>query len=160
MLSINQLLSNPEILKDVQIMIVDNDRDCRDLYAVLFEAFNAKVKVAASIKEALTLLDWIIPDILVCEMNFFGESVYPLIERLRHLEKNNSRAIPIVVNSTVCPTILAQKLTVNVEAYLLKPIDVCHLVNEVWTLVMLSKIPYPIKRNLTQKVAKDFVLMS
>lgn len=136
----NELLLSSEILKDVQILVVDNDRDSGNLYAFLLESYGAKVTTIGSVKDALNFLDSWTPTLLICEIRFLHESVYPLIQRIRHLALNAGRVIPILVTSTYATTSFAQHLTVQIEAYLLKPIDIDYFVNEVWCLTFLSSI--------------------
>ncbi|GEM_PF-3865044 len=71
------------ILQDVKILVVDNDVDNRYLYSVSLQELAANVTTTGSIKKALDLLDWLVPDILVSEIKFPGESVDPLMQRLK-----------------------------------------------------------------------------
>jgi CheY-like chemotaxis protein len=130
----NELLPNSEFLKELQILVVDNDRDSRELYTVLLESYGAKVITISSIKDALDLLKWCIPAILICEIRFLGESVYPLIQQVRYLAFTSGRTIPILATSTCSLTSLTQQFQVKVEAYLLKPFDLDYFVAQVWKL--------------------------
>ncbi|MBD2179905.1 response regulator [Planktothrix sp. FACHB-1355] len=131
------------ILKDVQILVVDNDYDSRYLYSILLEELGAKVTSASSIEQALSLLDWLVPDMMISEINFKGERVDPLMQRLKYLAIANGKSIPILVTST-CPTkSLDQYMQVGVEAYLLKPIYPDDLVFNIWSLLLQVKISHP-----------------
>ncbi|MBD2465257.1 response regulator [Oscillatoria sp. FACHB-1407] len=134
---------NPKMLKEVQILLVDNDCDTQDLYTFLLEDQGAKVTTSTSIQDALDVLDGYIPNLMICEMRFLGESVLPLIQRVRSLAVGTGRSIPILVISTCDPIHLAQQLTVKVEAYLLKPIDLEAFLNQVRNLERLPKTIYP-----------------
>ena len=136
----NDLFPNLDILQDVQILVVDNDVDSRDLCLLLFESYGAKVKTIGSIKDALALLNGFVPDILICEVRFLNESVYPLIEHIRHIARSSGRAIPILVTSTCGLKSLSQYLTIKVEAYLIKPIDIDSFVDQVWHLMLPSNV--------------------
>ena len=132
----NSFLPNSGILRDVQILLVDNDRDSRALYAFLLESYGAKVTTIGSVKDALDLLTWQIPAILICDMRFLGETVDPLIRRVRELALSSSKAIPILATST-CPLMnLAEKLRLEIDSHLRKPIDIDCLVSEVWKLML------------------------
>jgi DNA-binding response OmpR family regulator len=133
----NQLVLDSEILRGVHILVVDNNLDSGDLYAELFESYGAKVTKIDSIKVALAFLDWFVPDIVVCETIFLGESVYPLIERVRSIEEC-SKTIPILVTSTFSVINFAQYLMIEVEAYLCKPVDIYELLNEVCKLILIK----------------------
>lgn len=134
---LSQFVPSLSVLKDVQILVVDNDSDSRYLCSILFESYGAKVTTIESIADALTLLDWFIPDILICEIKFSDETVVSLIQRVRAIGLGCDRIIPILIASAYCPTSLPQDLNTTVEAYLIKPIDIDCFVSEVWNLLHL-----------------------
>jgi CheY-like chemotaxis protein len=111
------------ILKGVQVLVVDNDRDSRDLYAFLLKDLSANVITAGSVKEALEILSWFTPNILVCEIRFLGESIYTLLNTLNAMEADNGNHIPIIVTSTSTTGTHDQIPDVEFEEYLLKPFD-------------------------------------
>ncbi|MEH2176809.1 response regulator [Nostoc sp.] len=117
------------ILKGVQVLVVDNDRDSRDLYAFLLEDLSANVITAGSIKEALEILSWFIPNIIVCEIRFLGESIYTLLNTLNAIEADNCKHIPIIVTSTSTTGTCDQIPDVEFEEYLLKPFDLDEFVS-------------------------------
>lgn len=139
MSNIHQPLSNPAILKDMQIFVVDNDADSRYLCKILFESYGAMVTTTEFIADALALLDSFTPDILVCEIRFMDEDIWPLIHQVRAVSLSRNQIIPILIASAYCLAGFAQDLIASTEAYLLKPFDVESLVDEVWNLVHLSK---------------------
>ncbi|HEY9622449.1 MAG TPA: response regulator [Crinalium sp.] len=136
----NKLSLNPGLLKDVQIFVVDNDCDSSDLYAFLLESYGAKVTTLGSIISTLDMLNEFVPDLLICEMRFWGENVLPLIQRMKYIVLSRGRMIPILGISTCSATSLVQQIQVKIEAYLLKPIDLEALVDQVWTLTLQSNI--------------------
>lgn len=138
MSNINQSLPNPDILRDIQILVVDNDADTRYLCSVLFESYGATVKTLELVTDALALLDCFTPDILVCETRFINEDAWPLIQRVKAMALDLRRVIPILVASAYPSAKFEQVLTPNIEAHLLKPIDIDCLVDEVWNLIHLS----------------------
>jgi CheY-like chemotaxis protein len=135
----SQSLPHPGILKDIQILIVDNDADSRYLCKTLFEIYGAQVTTLESIANSIALLDHLIPDIVICEIRFFNEDVLSLIQKIKTVSLGRERVIPILVVSAYCVAGFAQNLLTMVEDYLLKPIDIDHLVDEVWNLVHLAK---------------------
>lgn len=133
-------------LKGVQLLIVDNDRDSRDLYAFLLTDLSATVITAGSVKEALEILNWFTPNIIVTEIRFLGESIYTLLNRLNAMKADNGNHIPIIVISTSTTGTHDQIPDVEFEEYLLKPFDLDKFVS--------------IIRNLVQSVVvKNFVPM-
>ncbi|MEH2208074.1 MAG: response regulator [Nostoc sp.] len=117
------------ILKGVQVLVVDNDRDSRDLYAFLLEDMSANVITAGSIKEALEILGWFTPNIIVSEIRFLGESIYTLLNTLNAIEADNGKHIPIIVTSTSTTGTCDQIPDVDFEEYLLKPFDLDEFVS-------------------------------
>lgn len=111
------------ILKGVKVLVVDNDRDSRDLYTFLLEDLSANVITAGSVKEALEILSWVTPNILICEIRFLGESIYTLLNTLSAMEADNGKHIPIIVTSTSTTGTNDQIPDVEFEEYLLKPFD-------------------------------------
>jgi CheY-like chemotaxis protein len=142
-MSIAELFPQTEILKNVQVIVVDNDRDTRDLYACLLESYGAKVTTLGSVKAACDFLEGCIPALLICEMRFLGESVCPLIQRAQDLALSSAKQIPILATSTYSPTHLAQEFRVNFEAYLLKPVDIDDFVAQVRQLTLRSSVYSP-----------------
>ncbi len=140
---INDFCLTVGILKGVQVLVVDNDRDSRDLYAFLLQDLSANVITAGSVKEALEILNWFTPNILVCEIRFLGESIYTLLNRLGAMEVDNGNHIPIIVTSTSTTGTHDQIPDVEFEEYLLKPFD-------------LDKFVFIIRNQVQEKVADNF----
>lgn len=140
MLNSNKLL-NPEILKDVSILIVDNDQDSRELYAFVLENCGAQVTTTSSIEDGLASINRLIPRVLICETRFPGESVYPLIHRVKYLALKRGSTISILITSTCSIAEFTQQPRFKTEAYLLKPVKLDNLVNEVWNLIQGSRLP-------------------
>ncbi len=136
----SQTLLNPDMLKGIQILVVDNDADNRYLHELLFETYGAQVTSLESIAEAMTRLEYLTPDILVCETRFFNEDVSPLIQRIKSMALGREREIPILAVSAYCSNSFAQNWLAMVEDFLFKPTDIDQLVNEVWDLVHLAKL--------------------
>lgn len=152
MSNINRSFHNPSLLRDARILVADNDADSLYMYTVLFESCGAQVKTAASISDAIDLLDCFTPDILVCEIQFANETVLPLLQRMKALA-GRDRVIPILAVSAYCSARSAQNLLEFFKFYLLKPTDVEFLVDEVWKLICLSKATNQL--NIQDWVAKQ-----
>ncbi|MDZ7993406.1 MAG: two-component system response regulator [Nostoc sp. EfeVER01] len=131
------------ILKGVQVLVVDNDRDSRDLYTFLLEDLSANVITAGSIKEALEILSWFTPNIIVSEIRFLGESIYTLLNTLNAIEADNGKHIPIIVTSTSTTGTCDQIPDVEFEEYLLKPFN-------------LDEFVFMIVNQVQENVAENF----
>lgn len=140
MLNSNKLL-NPEILKNVPILIVDNDQDSRELYAFVLESCGAQVTTVSSVEDGLASINKWMPRVLICEIRFPGESVYPLIRRVKYLALKRGSNTSILITSTCSIADFTQQPRFKTEAYLLKPVKLDELVNEVWNLTRGSRLP-------------------
>lgn len=127
------------ILKDVQILIVDNDRDSGLLYTIFLKYFGANVITTNSIHESLEILTWFIPHILVCEIRFLGESICGLLNKLLSMEANNKNHIPIIVTSASSIKSIDQITKIEFAGYLLKPIDLNNLLAMMENLIQMDK---------------------
>lgn len=138
------------ILKGVQVLVVDNDRDSRDLYAFLLEDLSANVISTGSVKEALEILSWFTPNIVVCEIRFLGESIHTLLNKLTAMKADNGNHIPIIVTSTSTIGTHDQIPDVEFEEYLLKPCDLDKFV---------SLIMKQVQKNVAEKISPDLVVV-
>jgi len=134
----NGSLSNIGILKGVQVLVVDNDHSSGEMYTCLLNRFGAIVKTTSSVKEALEILGWLIPDILVCEIRFLGESVYTLTKRLSDMEADTGNHIPIIATPTWVNS-LDKVLEAEFDGYLLKPVALDKLVSTIRNLMQSGR---------------------
>ncbi len=80
-------------LDDVRVLLVDDDPDTLQILSVMLEESKASVQIAASVREALEVLDWFTPDVLVSDLAMPDEDGYSLIGKIRQA---NGRNIPAV----------------------------------------------------------------
>ncbi|MEH1886224.1 MULTISPECIES: response regulator [unclassified Nostoc] len=147
---INGFCLTDGILEGVQVLVVENDRDSRDLYAILLQGLSANVITAGSVKEALEILSWFRPSIVVCEIRFLGESIYTLLNKLTAMEADNGNHIPIIVTSTSTTGTHDQIPDVEFEEYLLKPFDLDKFV---------SMIRNQVQKNVAENFCTDLVVL-
>ena len=121
------------ILKDLQVLVIDNDRDSLYLYSILLEEYGAEVVTAVSIEESLDVFGWLLPDLVICETRFWGESINTLTTKLSEMERGSNNHIPAIAVTTWVTDRL-QILDAGFEGYLLKPIDLEALISMVENL--------------------------
>lgn len=141
----NLSLHRHESIQEINILIVENNPDCRYLWEILLEDYRAKVMAFGSIKDALASLGDCIPDILICEIRFPDESVAPLIDQIKHIAVDHDRKIPIMVTSTYSFADFVHYfhyLTAEIAVYLLKPIDADDFVDAASKLVSLPDMSF------------------
>ncbi len=86
----------PPELAGLRILVVDDDRDARELLVMLLGRCQAEVSVAASVGEALEAIEQARPDILVSDIGMPGEDGYTLIKKVRALSKDAGGDIPAI----------------------------------------------------------------
>jgi CheY-like chemotaxis protein len=84
------------VLHGVQILVVDDDQDALDMLTLVLTDAGAAVRTAASAAEALALLRWIRPHVLVSDLAMPDQDGYSLIRNLRAVERESGREIPAV----------------------------------------------------------------
>ncbi|HEX6944665.1 MAG TPA: ATP-binding protein, partial [Casimicrobiaceae bacterium] len=83
-----------ERLAGIEVLVVDDDPDARELVARLLEDCRARVTMAGSAAEALEALERRRFDVLVSDIGMPGEDGYTLLRRVRELPADRNGAIP------------------------------------------------------------------
>ncbi|MDZ8104797.1 MAG: response regulator [Nostoc sp. DedQUE12a] len=117
-------------LKEVRLLVVDDDPDTRKILTTLFKLEGAKVIAAACASEALEAMLDFKPDILICDICLPGEDGYSLLAKIRTLNKQQTqREIPaIALTAFIHEEDRAYGLLTGFQSYLYKPIDLKELV--------------------------------
>lgn len=136
LLSGNGSATNNLSLEQLQVLVVDDDDDTRDyLYTVLAQ-YGAKVTAVGSVREALTALETLKPDVLVSDIAMPEVDGYGFIRKVRALESDKSEKIPAIA-LTAYATIpeKARALEAGFQQHLAKPVDPGEFVAAVAKLV-------------------------
>jgi signal transduction histidine kinase/ActR/RegA family two-component response regulator len=83
-------------LEGVEVLIVDDEQDTLNMLAVLLTEYRAKVQTASSAADALEVLQWYKPDVLVSDVAMPDEDGYSLIGKIRALAGEDGKRIPAV----------------------------------------------------------------
>lgn len=86
----------PEELQGLNVLIVEDERDARELMASILESCGAQVTTAATAAEALELVRQAPPDVMVSDVGMPGESGYELIRKIRLLPPEQGGRTPAV----------------------------------------------------------------
>ncbi|BAY80189.1 response regulator receiver protein (plasmid) [Nostoc linckia NIES-25] len=127
-------------LKQLRLLVVDDDPDTRKILTILFKLEGAEVIAAACASEALEAMLYFKPDILICDICLPGEDGYSLLEKIRTLNKQQTeREIPaIALTAFVHEEDRIYGLLTGFHSYLYKPIDLKELVFLVSNLIEQS----------------------
>ncbi len=115
---------SPPALQGMQILVVDDDRDALDVLTLALTEAGAAVRTAASATEALGLLRWIRPDVLVSDLAMPDEDGYSLIRNLRAMERESGRETPaIALTAYVRVQDRARAVAAGFNIFVEKPVD-------------------------------------
>jgi PAS domain S-box-containing protein len=115
-------------LRDLEILIVDDEQDSREVLAVLLEQKGAHVSQAGSVRDALDELDRMTPDVMLSDIGMADEDGFALIRKVREQEAEGRRKIhAIAVTGYVSSDDRARALSEGYDMYLSKPVDLLEL---------------------------------
>lgn len=86
----------PPELHELDVLVVDDERDTRDFLRTALERCGARVRLAASAREALLLFAERPPQLLVSDIGMPEEDGYSLIQKVRRLAPEAGGEIPAV----------------------------------------------------------------
>jgi CheY-like chemotaxis protein len=84
----------PDYLRDLRVLLVDDEPDARDLVSQMLTNYGAEVKTCASAAEAIQTLDEWQPDALVSDIGMPGVDGYDLLRKIRAREPERGGRIP------------------------------------------------------------------
>jgi two-component system, chemotaxis family, CheB/CheR fusion protein len=120
------------ILDGVRLLVVDDEADARDALVGLLERYGAHVRPAASVAEAMALLETNVPDVLISDLGMPGEDGYELIRRVRLLPGAAGGRLPSIAVSAYSTDEHRRKvLATGFQKHLEKPVAAAELVTAV-----------------------------
>ena len=120
----SQLLENPLQLNGVRILVVDDEPDTLELHAFMLEQYGAEAIKAASVAEALQLLEELNPDLLISDLGMPEQDGYALIRQVRANEVQQGRHIPaIAVTAYAREEDRHKALAAGFDVHISKPVE-------------------------------------
>ena len=121
-------------LKDVSVLLVDDEADSRELMSEMLELFGAHAANAATAEQALENIASNPPQILVSDIAMPAMDGYGLIRRVR--ERISAEKLPaIAVTGLGRPSDQERALAAGFQRYIVKPISPTALVEVILSLV-------------------------
>ena len=119
-------------LKDVRVLVVDDETDARALVKRLLEDSHAVVTVAESANEAMKLLPRGKFDVVVCDIGMPGEDGYSLIRRIRSLGATRGGNIPaIALTAYARVNDRVKAIAAGFQMHIAKPVEPVELITMV-----------------------------
>jgi PAS domain S-box-containing protein len=114
----------PERLDGLDVLVVDDEADGRDVAAAILERLGATVRTAASASEAWSSLEKQLPSVLISDVEMPDEDGYSLIRRLRNLPPDAGGRLPAAAFTAYARAEdRSQALAAGYDAHLSKPIS-------------------------------------
>lgn len=127
-------------LEGLNLLVVEDEPDARELLTTIFQGCNATVRDVASPDEAMKLLDQWSPDVLISDIQMPGEDGYSLIRKVREREVDNGTRLPAVAltaHARVDDRVRA--LSAGFDAHVSKPVEFDELIMVVASLANRAK---------------------
>jgi CheY-like chemotaxis protein len=114
-----------QTLSGLNVLVVDDQEDARELMAVVLEGAGAHVTLAGSVPDALRAIAALGFGVLVSDIGMPGEDGYDLIRQLRASEDSRkSRPLPaLAVTAFSAPEDRRKVLSSGFQEHLAKPVD-------------------------------------
>ncbi|MFN6570767.1 PAS domain S-box protein [Dendronalium sp. ChiSLP03b] len=114
----------PRLLADMQILIVDDEPDIRDLVSFILQEYGVQVTAVASAKEALQSLSESIPDVLISDIGMPEIDGYMLMRQVRQRSPQQGGQVPAIALTAYAGEINQQQaLASGFHLHVSKPVD-------------------------------------
>ena len=128
----NMVLPN---LRDLTVLVVDDEADARELVARVLENQGAKVVLARSGEEALEVIEFNRPDVLVSDIGMPGMDGYQLMREVRANEMKGQRLPAVALTAFARAEDRKRAMLAGYQSHVAKPFDTAELVLVVAGLV-------------------------
>ncbi len=130
-------LASGRTLEGIEILLVDDEVDARELLTLILQRSGARVITVSSVREAIEALKEKKPDLLVSDIEMPGEDGYSLIRKVRAEEaERGERGIPAVALTAYAGRADQRRaLLAGFHQHVPKPVDPAGLVAVVAGLV-------------------------
>ena len=116
----------------MRVLLVDRDRDARDLLSVALQQRGAAVRAAGTVGEALEMLEAWRPDVLLSDTLSPDRDAYALVGKVHALESDRGGRIPALALTSLARTDETMKRMLSeVKTDLPKPVEPAVLTAEI-----------------------------
>jgi signal transduction histidine kinase/CheY-like chemotaxis protein len=119
-------------LAGLQVLLVEDDPDARELAALTLRAQGAMVRAVDSAAAARAAIEREVPDVIVSDIGMSGQDGYDLIRHVRLLAPEHGGRVPAVaLTAYAAPVDQSRALASGFQEYVAKPYEPESLVNAV-----------------------------
>ena len=128
-----------ESLEGLKILLVDDNIDALQILELLLSEYNLEIKTADSVENALSILGWFQPDILVSDLAMPGEDGFSLIQKVRAFEVSNENKLPaIALTAYVRTEDRDSALAAGFNMFVPKPVEIEELLTAISNVVNIK----------------------
>jgi two-component system, chemotaxis family, CheB/CheR fusion protein len=132
-------------IKDLRVLVVDDDMATRDAVSDMLTDMGAQVKVAESAAAGMTAVQDFRPRVLLCDIAMPGEDGYSFIRRVRALSLDEGGNTPaLALTALAAEDDHRRALAAGFQMHLTKPIDIERLSEAVVELAERRHPPVPV----------------
>jgi CheY-like chemotaxis protein len=119
----NERSKTPRLdLHGVTVLIVEDHADSRDMLRQIVASFGATVVSSEDGREALRVVGWVAPDLILCDLRMPSLDGFGLLETLRH-HPSLSRTPVIAVTALGSDEDVQRTWQAGFNGHLVKPVD-------------------------------------
>jgi CheY-like chemotaxis protein len=119
-------------LEGINILVVEDDTDTRELLRILLQTEGGVVRATASVQEALAAYDQSMPDVIVADIGMPEYNGYTLIGRIRARDREHHRVTPaIALTAYTTPTDRDTILSAGFQLHMPKPFEPDKLISTI-----------------------------
>jgi len=119
------------VLRGLRVLAVEDEPDTRELIATVLRQAGAEVAVAASVDEALGVLQVSAPDVVLCDIAMPGRDGYDLLREARRRPGALTRTPFVALTAHVQESDRRRSLAEGFDVHVPKPVDPVELVEVV-----------------------------
>ncbi|ARV61758.1 hybrid sensor histidine kinase/response regulator [Nostocales cyanobacterium HT-58-2] len=120
------------LLRGLQVLVVDDDTDTRDFVTTTLQQYGATVIAVGSVRQALSAIEKLPPDVLISDIGMPEEDGYTLIREVRNLEPEIGGQIPaIALTAYVREQDCTRALESGFQIYVTKPVEPVNLIDAI-----------------------------
>jgi len=136
----NKVAISNLLLNNLQVLVVDDDADTRDVLTTVLEQYGAKVTAVASVDEALEALQQFQPDLLLSDLGMPEQDGYGLIRKVKAIEAEREEKIPaIALTAYTSDEERMRVLSAGFQMHLPKPVEPSELIAMVANFISTPK---------------------
>jgi CheY-like chemotaxis protein len=123
-------------LSGVNVLVVDDDRDARELIKRILSDCGASVRIAASARDAFALFKERAPNLLISDLGMPEVDGFELLDWVRHLEREQGSQVPaIALTAFARSEDRLSALEAGFSAHISKPVEPSELIATVASVV-------------------------